>query len=117
MVDPVPAFEVGARNMGLPAPGFLARLAVNVARFRSGVDFAALDRRNTAVGIDVPMLLFAGTADSTTTIESIDAFHARLTTDVTYERLEGVEHVEAWNVNPEPYEATLAGFLRPLMAR
>jgi uncharacterized protein len=59
----------------------------------------------------VPVLLFAGTADSTIPITLIDNFASKVP-DIEYHRLEGVEHVESWNHNPEQYETRLREFLQ-----
>jgi Homoserine acetyltransferase len=75
------------------------------------VDFAALDRRKVAPRLDLPVLLIAGTGDTTTPIAEIDAFADALPNRPTYLRLDGVEHVEGWNVDPQRYEAALAAFL------
>ena len=111
LIDPFPTFLQGAERLGVPLPGLVTRLALGVAERRSGLDFAALDRRRTAPDVDVPVLLFAGTGDTTTPIAMIDAFAEALPTPPTYVRLDGVEHVEAWNVGPERYEREVARFL------
>lgn len=111
LIDPFPTFRLGAERLGLPLPGLVTRLALGVAERRSGVDFAALDRRRIAPDVNVPVLLFAGTGDTTTPIPMTDAFAAALPTPPTYVRLDGVEHVEAWNAGPERYEAAVRRFL------
>src|SRR5690606_18203376 len=59
----------------------------------------------------VPVLLVAGTADTTVPIDAIDRFAEQIRAPLVYRRLEGVEHVEAWNAAPAAYEATLRAFL------
>ncbi len=111
LVDPGAVFALGAEAMGLPAPGLLARWATWVAGRRAGVDFAALDRRRVAPRLDLPVLLIAGVADGTVPIATIDAFAEALPRPPRYLRLDGVEHVEGWNVDPERYQAEVRAFL------
>ena len=111
LVDPLSVFVQAARRDGLPLPGLLARVATQVAGWRAGVDFTALDRRRAAPDLDLPVLLFAGVGDTTVPIDLIDGFAARLPRLYAYERLPGVEHVEAWNADPERYETALREFL------
>jgi len=115
LIDPLAAFRAGAQNMGLPAAGQLAAWATTVAGWRAGIDFAALDRRRAAPNLDLPILLIAGTGDTTTPIEEIDAFAAALPNEPTFLRLDGVEHVEGWNVDSVTYEAEVAAFLERVL--
>lgn len=117
LIDPEPVFAQGARREGLPLPGLLAAITTRVAGWRTGVDFAALDRRRVAPSLAVPTLIFAGTADSTVPIDQIDEFAAALPALFAYVRLDGVEHVEPWNAGPERYETALADFLRVVFER
>lgn len=114
MLAPVPVFEAGARDLGLPLPGLLARLAAAVAGWRSGEDYGALDRRRMAPGLDLPVLVFAGTGDRTIPIELVDDFADALPRSPTYLRLDGVRHMEGWNVDPARYEAEVRAFLDEL---
>jgi uncharacterized protein len=110
-LDPRPIFRDGAVKMNLPLPDLLTDWAMFVARLRAGIDWPTLDQRMNASKIDVPVLLFAGTADSTIPIELVDEFASKVH-DIKYHRNEGVEHVESWNHNPDVYEAQLRAFLR-----
>ncbi|MDZ7708605.1 MAG: hypothetical protein U5J97_12070 [Trueperaceae bacterium] len=114
LIDPLSVFTVGARDMGLPAPGVLAAWATRIAGWRSGVDFAALDLRQRAPALDLPVLLIAGAGDGTVPIELVDAFAEALPRQPTYLRLDGAEHVEGWNVGPGRYEAEVRTFLASL---
>jgi pimeloyl-ACP methyl ester carboxylesterase len=117
LIDPEPVFALGARREGLPLPGLLAAVTTRVAGWRAGVDFAELDRRRVAPGLALPTLIYAGVADTTVPIDQIDDFAAALPALFAYVRLDGVEHVEPWNADPEGYEATLAEFLRVVFVR
>ena len=113
LIDLASSVRAGARKQGLP--DLLTAVALAVGRLRTGVDWATIDQRRTADAIAVPVLLFAGTADGTIPIEVVDGFAARVQAPLTYRRLEGVEHVEAWNVDPEAYEADVRDFLQAVM--
>jgi uncharacterized protein len=104
-------FQNSARKMNLPLPNLLTEWAMFVAKLRSGINWQSLDQRSLAPNIRVPVLLFAGTADSTIPIALVDDFASKVP-DIEYHRLEGVEHVESWNHNPEQYEAWLREFLQ-----
>ncbi len=118
LVDPYATVELGAEQEGLPLPGLLTRLALTVAGWRTGVDFGSLVQARSAAGVPVPVMVVAGTADSTVPIASVDAFVDALRVPVTYHRLEGVEHVEAWNrVGAERYAEWLRAFVASLEVR
>ncbi|MDT3682816.1 MAG: alpha/beta fold hydrolase [Truepera sp.] len=117
LVSPAAVVELGARKAGMPLQGALARLALLVARIRTGVDFAGLEQRTSAPGIGVPVLLIAGEDDSTVPIGAVDAFAAAVSSPITYLRLPGVEHVEAWNHDPARYAQWLGEFVRSLEVR
>lgn len=110
LLDPRTIFQQGARNMNLPFADIITDWALLIARFRAGVNWQALDQRRTAAQINVPVLLIAGTADGTVPIALVDEF-AALIPDVEYRRLNGVEHVEAWNQTPDAYGAWVRSFL------
>jgi hypothetical protein len=117
MLAPLPVFEVGARDLGLPLPGLLTRLAAAVAGWRSGQDYAALDRRRLAPELELPVLLIAGASDATIPISLVDEFADALPRAPRYLRLEGVQHMEGWNVDPARYEAEVRAFLAEIGLR
>lgn len=95
----------------MSVPGFLANTAELVTSIRSGINFSDLDQTNQPQP-NIPILLFHGTNDTSTPVSISDAF-ARAHPDlVTYERLPGVEHTEAWNANPQVYDNELTAFLK-----
>jgi uncharacterized protein len=112
-LDPRTIFQNSARRMNLPVSNLITNWAMIVAKLRSGINWQSLDQRLTASQINVPVLLFAGTADSTIPIALIDEFASKVP-DIEYHKNEGVEHVESWNHDPEQYEAWLKAFLRKL---
>lgn len=95
----------------MSVPGFLVNTAELVTSIRSGINFNDLDQTNQPQP-NIPILLFHGTNDTSTPISVSDAF-ARAHPDlVTYVRLPGVEHTEAWNANPQVYDNELTMFLK-----
>jgi uncharacterized protein len=110
-LDPRTIFIQGAKKMNLPVPNLITNWAMFVARLRSGINWQDLDQRIDAAQIDVPVLLFAGTGDTTIPIALIDDFASKVP-NIMYHKNEGVEHVESWNYNPEVYEAQVREFLQ-----
>ena len=117
LVDVYDTVELGAVKAGLPLPKQLTRLALAVAGLRTGVDFSQLRQSVSADRIAVPVMVIAGTEDSTVPIGSVDRFTAAVRTPLTYHRLEGVEHVDAWNHDPERYAGWLRAFIAGLDVR
>ncbi len=117
LVSPQAVVELGAVKAGLPMPALATRVALLVARLRTGVDFASLEQAPSASGIGVPLLLIAGEDDSTVPISAVDAFAAAAGPLATYVRLPGVEHVEAWNHDPARYAGWLREFVSSLDVR
>lgn len=117
LVDVYDVIEHGAVKAGLPLPAQLTRLALFVAGLRTGVDFSQLSQARSAASIPVPVMVIAGTADSTVPIAAVDEFTGAVLTPLTYHRLEGVGHVEAWNHDPQRYAGWLATFIGALQIR
>ena len=117
LVDVYDTVSLGAVKSGLPLPEQLTRLALFVAGLRTGVDFEELRQARSAGQVPVPVMVIAGTADTTIPIESIDRFTAAIRTPLTYLRLDGVEHVDAWNHDPERYAQWLWTFIGGLDVR
>lgn len=117
LVDPYPVIQLGAQKTGVPLPGLLAQVGMRVASWRTGVDFRTLRQQDSAGGIAVPLLLIGGQADSTVPIGAIDRFAAAVAAPLTYRRLQGVEHVDAWNHDPARYLEWLREFVASLNVR
>jgi len=99
--------QAGARHL----PPFLTSIAEQVISWRAGIDFSTLDQVHLATSLTTPTLLFQGTADTTVPFSSGDAFaHARPDL-VTYQRLKGGLHTQAWNYDEKAYNAALKTFL------
>jgi uncharacterized protein len=103
-------YEAG--NRGLPT--LLTPLAAAAVRVRTGISFEQLDQVRRADELSVPVLLFHGTGDRSVPVSSSDEFAAARPDLVTYVRPDGVGHVQAWNHDPEAYEAAVEDFLRGL---
>lgn len=101
-----------ADNRGLPS--FLTPLASAAVRVRTGIRFDQLDQVRRSDELTVPVLLIHGTGDETVPVTSSDAFAEARRDLVTYLRPEGAGHVQAWNADPEGYEAAVTEFLRSL---
>jgi pimeloyl-ACP methyl ester carboxylesterase len=110
LLDPRTVFLNGATDLGVPFPSLVTDVALLVARLRSGIRWRLLDQREYASSIGVPVLLIAGSGDTTIPITLIEDFAFRVP-ELIYHRLEGVEHVEAWNTNPAQYERWVKEFL------
>lgn len=110
LLDPRTVFLNGATDLGAPFPSLVTDVALLVARLRTGIRWRLLDQRDYAKDIGVPVLLIAGSGDTTIPITLIEDFAFRVP-ELTYHRLEGVEHVEAWNADPAQYEKWVRQFL------
>ena len=117
LVDVYDVIELGAVKAGLPVPGPLTRLALFVAGLRTGEDFSQLRQARSAASIPVPVMVIAGTADDTVPIAAVDRFTEAVLTPLTYHRLDGVQHVEAWNHDPQRYAQWLGAFIGSLQLR
>ncbi|MDQ3707916.1 MAG: alpha/beta hydrolase [Actinomycetota bacterium] len=98
------ADERGVSRMIVPLGMFASEL-------RGGIDFDDLDQIEAAEDFDVPILLFHGTADTTVPVSTSDEFAATRPDLVTYERVAGAGHVQAYNTNPHRYTEAVEGFL------
>lgn len=97
------------RALVLDAP---ATTTARVVSLRIGFDWDAFDQIARAGEFRMPILLFHGTQDTTVPISSSEAFARALPRRVTFHRVSGAGHVEAWNVDPGVYDRRVAAFLR-----
>jgi uncharacterized protein len=118
LLDPREVVRLAVVRSGFPLPGLLTDVTLVWAAVRSGVRWGPLDLRRLAPGLDVPVLLIGAAQDQTIPIGLIDAFAAAAPAErLTYWRVEGAQHVEAYNVDPEGYEARLRTFLADVVGR
>lgn len=78
---------------------------------RAGIDFAALNHECPVPERNTPTLLFHGSADAMVSVESSDIFAQFLPDLITYQRIDGADHGQVWNVDPQTYEDALKAFL------
>jgi len=107
-----PAIAAGAAERGVPT--WLVPIGMQASEWRAGVDYADLNHVANARDFETPVLLFHGTADSTVPVSVSDRFAAARPDLTTYERVEGAEHVAAWNVDRQRYERAVRDFLGEL---
>ena len=96
--------------VGLPLPQSLTAVAKWIAGWRYGVDWRALDYLEGAAKLRAPILLFHGTADTRVPVATSDEL-ARLAGDVTYVRVAGADHLDAWNLEPARYDQAVRAFV------
>ncbi len=87
----------------LKIPRFETWLGKHAAAARAGLDWNDLDRVAHVRGITTPMLVFHGLHDRFTPEWRSEALARALPGRVTLVRVEGGNHVEAWNVDPRRY--------------
>ncbi len=92
-------------------PGLMVYPAEFVTSIRSGINFSDLNQLNQAQP-NIPILLFHGDNDMSTPVSVSDAFAKAHPDLVTYVRLPGVGHTEAWNANPQVYDNEVMAFLK-----
>ena len=113
MIDLETTVEHAARLLGLPL-WFLA-ISNRVTARRYGFDWRNFDHRPATRQIPVPTLLFHGDGDRTVPVSTSDDFARARPDIVEYHRYSAVDHVRAWNADPQQYEAAVEGFLRRVL--
>lgn len=110
----------GSRDLRIPGLGagastLLVEFGMWIADLRWDVDW---DRTNyvqrASSIIEVPTLVFHGTADRRVPISISRQLQARVPELVQLEEAPAAGHVMSWNANPERYEALLESFLAGL---
>ncbi len=114
MLDLAATVEHGAAQRDLPVVGGVPDVLTGTARWIAGwrydLDWAAVDYL-PADWLDVPALVFHGTADDLVPISTTDALAADRPDLVTAVRIRGAGHVRAWNADPAAYEQHVADLL------
>jgi uncharacterized protein len=102
--------DAGAKDMGVPS--FFADWAMQVASWRYGFDWEAIDYVKDAATFTTPMLIVQGTADTSVLPEMSEEFAAGATPGlVQLEMFDGAAHVSSWNTERNRYEQLLTDFL------
>ena len=98
---------------GVPLPSSLTDVAKWIAAKRFDVDWDALELpgRHRRVRATCPFLVFHGTADTTVPIATSREFAALLPDQVQLIEVDGAEHIESWNPDPDAYDSAVRAFL------
>ncbi len=105
------AVDLGAEEYSLPLPSPVVWSAKRLATLRYGLDWGALDYLDDTSWVKVPTLLVHGSGDTLVPVSGSEVLADKVPERVTFQHPEGVEHVEAWNVNPSRYEDEERRFL------
>jgi hypothetical protein len=115
LVLDAPVLDVQMIVDGLAAndrvPAVIIGWARGAATFRFGIEWGALDHLEFASSITIPVLVFHGGADTEAPIEASREFAEILADLASLIEVPEAGHGEAWNLNPEAYEAALRQFL------
>lgn len=114
VLDLKAVIDAGMRMRGLPLPLF--RPALGMLREWLGIDWESFDYLRDAERLSAPILLFHGDRDTVVPMETSDELARRRPDIVTYVRVEGAPHTQAWNLDPERYEKAVRDFLTPLLS-
>lgn len=106
------SIALAARRRGLDP--LFAAVTEACAAVRAGIDFDLLDHTVAALVLETPILLVHGGDDEIVPVGPSDAFAAARPDLVTYVRVEGAGHVEAFGLAPERCAAALRAFLESL---
>ena len=109
MLDFGATVDLGAANRGYP--GIVSGLAKAFAGFRFDVDWEATNYLARADQLKTPILLFHGDEDPTVPISTSDRLKELRPDIVEYVKVEGADHVGAWNKDRQAYEAAVGRFL------
>jgi uncharacterized protein len=102
--------EAEAADMGVPS--FFTAMAKQVASWRFGLDWDAIDYVADAASFTTPMLIVQGTDDGTVPPATNEQFTAAARPGlVDLELFDGAGHTTAWNMERDRYEALLTDFL------
>jgi pimeloyl-ACP methyl ester carboxylesterase len=115
MLDLSRTIEYGAEQLTLPVmgspPESLVWVAQRIAAARYDVDWDALDYLDDPSWLTVPTLVFHGTDDLRVPIDTARQLRATKPDLVDLVEVNGADHVEAWNKDPQAYERELTAFL------
>lgn len=110
LVDFGASVEQGAADLGVP--GFVTALAQQVAAWRYGFDWAAVDYVSGAGRLTVPMLITQGAADTAALPDRTEAFAAAAPPGlVQVEVFPEAGHTLVWNVDAGRFDEVVTAFL------
>ena len=97
---------------GVTLPPSLTAVAKQMATWRFGVDWPALDyMADTTAYEELPFLVFHGTTDETVPISTSREFKRLLPDQVQLVEVPGAGHIGSWNPDPQAYAAAIQNFL------
>lgn len=116
MLDFAATVSHGAADRTLPLvgteiPASLVRVARLIAGVRFDIDAGRTDYLDDTDWLTVPVLVFHGTEDQTVPYSVTERLDAAAPDLVEHVLVDGADHVEAWNVDPEGYDARVREFL------
>ncbi len=97
--------------VGVPVPGSLTSTAKWLAGLRFGVDWNALDYVQRAGELNVPILVFHGTADDRIPVALAERFARERPDLVELVKVEDAPHMGDWNLDPAAFENRVLRFL------
>ena len=109
------ASEMRLPVLTLPMPRTVTEVAMAIADLRWDVDWDAIDYTDRAHLLEVPILVFHGTADRRvplTVSRTLEAANPNLVDLVV---VPDAGHVASWNADPEAYEARIEQFLETIV--
>ena len=106
------AVDYGAEQLSLP--GFLTTSAKWLADRRFGIDWDAMDYRDMASHLNLPILLLHGSADDTIPVTASRSFAEAYTGPITYVEFAGADHTALWNADPALFEQSVDEFMSAL---
>ncbi|MGE0059757.1 MAG: alpha/beta hydrolase [Dehalococcoidia bacterium] len=106
-------FRAGQRKVPFP----ITKAALQFSTWRNGVDWTKTDYLNRADSLKAPILLFHGDADRVVPVSTSETLAKARPDLVTFRKLPGVDHVQAWNADRELYSLQVKEFLNRTLSR
>lgn len=113
VLDWGPVIRQAAEDRGIPEAlmPLLLPASMALARARTGIDWDEVNHLEDPRAFSHPKLLIHGADDPVVPVSLADALAAAHPDVVTYLRVPGAGHNQAWNVDPGRYEAAVEEFL------
>lgn len=112
VLDWAPVLRRVAASLRLPRA--VATASMTAAQLRTGMQWAELNHLAAADELTHPTLLVHGSDDPVVPVTVSDRFAHRRPDLVTYLRVRGAGHCNAWNLDPAAYDDVLADFAHGL---
>jgi fermentation-respiration switch protein FrsA (DUF1100 family) len=95
----------------LPIPSTLVWSAKQLAAWRFGLEYSAIDYESRAAELQTPTLILMGLDDTTVYPQPAQELAAAAPQYVTLSEYPGAGHVRAWNVDRKRYTSEVGAFL------